>query len=454
MRKILLKTESILLILVIGVTLMACRNPSPSSVSTQNSSRSNVLEADALGENANVDDNAGEADNDWENDGNQISNNTEDIYTEESIAGNKQAQDLPTEEESCKTTDKSDDISLIMVGDILLHTPVENSAKQENGEYDYSAIFANMKETIESADLALVNQEVIIGGEELGISGYPAFNAPYAMGDDLVLAGFDVICHATNHALDKGKKGLLNCIKFWNVNYPDIAVLGIHESEEDASDLYIYEQDGLKIAILNYTYGTNGIPLPQDMPYAVDLLDEQKIIEDIARAEKEADFTIVCPHWGTEYLLSTDSSQKKWTKIFLENGVDLVIGTHPHVIEPIEWVRDEETGNEMLVYYSLGNFVNWTSGTGEGVANRMVGGMAEVTIGINDTTQKACVQDFGITGLVCHVAEGVNQVTVYPIDKYTDELAQNNAIISQDATFSLQYCLDLCARVWGEFYSE
>ena len=101
---------------------------------------------------------------------------------------------------------------------------------------------------------------------------------------------------------------------------------------------------------------------------------------DIQRAEELADFTIVCPHWGTEYRLTSDASQEKWTKIFAENGADPILGTHPHVIEPIEWVTDEASEHEMLVYYSLGNFVNWTSGTGEGVANRMVGGMAEVTI--------------------------------------------------------------------------
>ena len=255
-------------------------------------------------------------------------------------------------------------ISIIMVGDILLHTPVEASAKQEDGTYNYDAIFANTKDEIKAADLALVNQEVIIGGEELGISGYPAFNAPFEMGHDLVEAGFDVICHGTNHALDKGKKGLLNCLNFWADNYPDIEVLGVHDTQEDSEEIFVYEQDGIKIALLNYTYSTNGVPMPDDMPFAVDMLtdsNKDNIIADIRKAEEQADFTIVCPHWGTEYYLDVDSHQKKWTNIFLENGVDLVIGTHPHVIGPIEMVKDEETGHEMLVYYSLGNFVNWTA---------------------------------------------------------------------------------------------
>lgn len=109
-------------------------------------------------------------------------------------------------------------LSLIMVGDILLHTPVEEAARQEDGTYNFDAVFENLKEDISEADLAIVNQEVILGGEELGISGYPAFNAPFSVGDALTDAGFDVICHATNHALDKGKRGLLNCIAFWEEN--------------------------------------------------------------------------------------------------------------------------------------------------------------------------------------------------------------------------------------------
>lgn len=346
-------------------------------------------------------------------------------------------------------------INIIMVGDILLHTPVEESAMQEDGSYNYDAIFANVRDEIDKADLAIVNQEVIIGGEELGISGYPAFNAPYSIGDALVKAGFDVVCHGTNHALDKGKQGVLNCINFWENNYPDIEVLGIHDTKEDAEEIVYVEKDGIRLAFLNYTYSTNGISMPEDMPFAVDMLtdaNKDKIIADIQRAEKEADFTIVCPHWGTEYSLEISSSQKKWTSLFLENGVDLVLGTHPHVIEPVEMIIDEQTGHRMLVYYSLGNFVNWTSSSGEGIANRMVGGMAEVTIE-KDESGNTYIKEYGIEELVCHPEGGINGVTVYFLDDYTKELADKNEIISQDPEFSLQYCLELCQNVWANMYN-
>ena len=270
-------------------------------------------------------------------------------------------------------------LSIIMVGDILLHSAVAQSGMQNDGTYNFDALFTQTASEIQEADLALVNQEVIIGGTQLGITGYPSFNAPYELGDALIDAGFDVILHATNHALDKGKHGILNCLNYWESAHPDTAVLGIHDSKKDQKQIYTCEQDGIKIAILNYTYGTNGIPLPEDMPYAVDLLNEQSIKKDLARARKAADFIIVCPHWGTEFLLEASTEQETWTQFFLENGVDLVIGTHPHVLEPVKQITGED-GHSMLVYYSLGNFVSWTSSVGEGVSNRMVGGMAQIEL--------------------------------------------------------------------------
>lgn len=354
---------------------------------------------------------------------------------------------LDLETETVVVQEEQEQISLLMVGDILLHTPVEEAALQSDGTYDFTEIFAHTKDEIQQADIALVNQEVIIGGEELGISGYPAFNAPYAIGDALVDAGFDVICHATNHALDKGSKGLLNCISFWKEQYSEIAILGIHDSQQSQNELYVYEQDGMKIAVLNYTYGTNGISMPQGMQYAVDLLEEQKVAADIKRAEEEADFTIVCPHWGTEYQLEYSAAQTKWTNLFAQCGADLVIGTHPHVIQPIEWVVDEASGHEMLVYYSLGNFVNWTSESGSGIANRMVGGMANVVL--TKEGEEIVISDYDVIPLVCHLANGTNGVTVYKLADYTEELAKENQICLQDPAFSLQYCNDLCKNVWN-----
>ena len=325
---------------------------------------------------------------------------------------------------------------IIMVGDVLLHTPVEESCLRPDGSYDYDSLFSHTK-------------------EELGISGYPCFNADYSLCDSLVGAGFDIICHATNHAMDKGRAGLVNCAEYWRDEYPQITVLGIHDTADTSTscgaDPSIIELGDMRIAVLNYTYGTNGISLPADMPYAVDLLNEEQVAADIQRAEELADFTIVCPHWGTEYRLTSDASQEKWTKIFAENGADLILGTHPHVIEPIEWVTDEASEHEMLVYYSLGNFVNWTSGTGEGVANRMVGGMAEVTIMKNDHGEVE-IADYGVKPMISHVASGPEGVTTYFLEDYPEELAEENEIVSQDPEFSREYCVNLCDSIWGDLW--
>lgn len=355
-----------------------------------------------------------------------------------------------------KSTDK--EITIVMVGDILLHTPVEEAAEDDAGNYNFDFIFEDTKKDIASADIAIVNQEVIIGGEELGVSGYPAFNAPTEIGDALVKAGFDVVCHGTNHALDKGKKGILNTLDYWEENHPEITILGINDSKEDQENITIIEQDGIKIALLNYTYGTNGISLPKSMPYAVDMLDKDKVISDLKYAEENADFTIVCPHWGTEYELGTDSSQKKWAKIFREYGADLVIGTHPHVIEPIEMMEDDSPGysnnhgnGDMLVYYSLGNFVNWTSGKGKGVANRMVGGMAQISIGF-DKNGEVVIKDYGVEALVCHVKSGDRNIRVCPLSSYSEAMGLENEIRKQDSTFSTQYCIDLVNNIWKKLW--
>ncbi len=369
--------------------------------------------------------------------------------TVSSEPGSETLTELYASEETEHTEDTADpEITLVMIGDMLMHTSVVASGEQEDGTYNYDHLFVNVADQIASADLAIVNQETIMGGDDLGFSGYPTFNSPTALADAEAAAGFDVILHGTNHALDKGAQAVLNCIDYWEINYPQIAYLGINKSQEAQDEyLYLYEQDGITIAVLNYTYGTNGIATPSDMPYLVNYLDEEQVVSDIRRAQEQADFVIVCPHWGTEYNLGTDSSQEKWTQIFLEEGVDLVIGTHPHVIEPVEWVTDEE-GNEMLVYYSLGNFVNGTSSTGSGVTNRMVGGMASVTIGL-DEDGEAAILEYEAIPLVCHIADGTD-FTVYYLEDYTQELAAENRIIAQDSEFSLEKCQKLVEQVWGE----
>lgn len=354
-------------------------------------------------------------------------------------------------EESTSSKDTGDGatgkVTIAMVGDVLLHTPVSDSGLMENGSYDYNHLFANVKNEIASADLALVNQEVILGGTELGLSGYPAFNGAYEVGDAIVNAGFDVVLHATNHALDKGKRGIMNCMSYWSVSHPDIGVIGINTSSEQQNTIYVKEVNGIRIAVLNYTYGTNGIPMPSDMPYAVNLLDRGEIAEDVRIAKENADFVIVCPHWGTEYTHVENSEQMNYAMYFAELGVDLVIGTHPHVIQPVKWI-ESSNGNRTLVYYSLGNFINATSEYGRGVADRMVGAMANVTIE-KASDGKTGITEYSVTPLVTQMLSGTGKITTYKLSDYSQELASQNEIVDRDSAFSYDYCVNLCDEVFA-----
>lgn len=339
--------------------------------------------------------------------------------------------------------------TVVMVGDVLLHTPVSDSGLMADGTYNYDHLFANVRSDISAADLALVNQEVILGGRELGLSGYPTFNGAYEVGDALVKAGFDVVLHATNHALDKGRTGILNCLNYWRTSHQEIGVIGINDSYEMQNTVYVIAVNGIRIAILNYTYGTNGISMPSDMPYAVNLIDREKMARDIQRAREVSDFIIVCPHWGIEYTHSQNSDQTSLALFLAEQGADLIIGAHPHVIQPVEWV-EASNGSRALVYYSLGNFINATSEYGSGVADRMVGAMSNVTITMNSETGRAVISDYTVVPLVTQMLTGTGRITTYKLSDYHQELASQNEVIERDAAFSYEYCVNLCDRIFGD----
>lgn len=340
------------------------------------------------------------------------------------------------------------EVTLLMVGDMLMHTPVNESGVQEDGTVNFDHLFTYTGDMIAEADIALVNQETILAGPELGISGYPRFNTYTEVGDALVKAGFDVILHATNHSMDKGKDGVLKCLAFWEDKYPEIAVIGMQDTAEEQGDIYVYERYGMRIAILNYTYGTNGIPLPEDMPYAVNLLDKEKIAADVEKAKDLADFVVLCPHWGTEYVLTESKAQRRWAEFFLECGVDLVIGTHPHVIEPVELFTDD-AGNEMLVYYSLGNYVNATSSDLPDSGIRMLGAMAMVTLAKDDAGE-VYIKDYGTEPIVTYVSADKEEIAVYPMEMFTDEMAENSYTIKIDTDFSPVYLKEIWQQVFGD----
>ena len=348
--------------------------------------------------------------------------------------------------------EENDYVSIVMVGDVLLHEPITESGLQEDGSYNFDHLFANVKEKVAAADLALVNEEVILGGTELGLSGYPRFNGPFEVADAEAAAGFDVILQATNHALDKDKAGLINDIEYYRSHFPELSVTGIYDSEEARNTICVRDVKGIKIAVLNYTYSTNGRDMPAGMPWAVAMLDEDEVRADFDKAREAADFIIVCPHWGTEYSHEVSGYQRSWAEYFAELGADLVLGAHPHVIEPVEEIERPD-GTMMPVFWSVGNFVHSTGETGSGVANRMVGAMASVTLKISDDGSVR-VDSYEAIPLVTQMAFGRGAPTTYFLSDYTEELAARNKVIERDPAFSIEFVRELCRNVLGGAWKD
>ena len=281
-----------------------------------------------------------------------------------------QAQEQTTEDP--KSQDAK--VSLVAVGDNLIHLTIVNSGKNSSGELNYDMLYENVSKYVKNADVAVINQETMLGGSKFEYANYPCFNSPWEIGDAAINAGFDVFTCATNHTMDKGVAGIEQELLYFS-KHPEAVHVGTNASEEDYNKITYYEKNGITFALLNYTYGTNGIPVPSDKYYVVNLLSEEKVTKDITEARKNADVVVVFPHWGTEYSYQTNEQQKKYTKIFSDLGVDIVIGAHPHVLQPVEWYTNETTGKKMLVYYSLGNFISH-----QDKLDRMCGGMAEITV--------------------------------------------------------------------------
>ena len=329
-----------------------------------------------------------------------------------------------------KEVKKPSEVSLVMVGDNLLHMPVIRNGEQEDGTYNFDSLYEVLKPYFENADISVIVQETVLGGEELGYSGYPMFNTPQAVGDSLVNAGFDVVLHATNHTLDKGSKGVKNTLEYWK-KHPEVTVLGINDSQEKQDQITYYEKNDIKFAMLNYTDSTNGIPLPQDKKYLVNTVDEERIIRDLSIAEENADFTIVFMHWGVEYHLSESQAQTKLATLMCENGADLIMGSHPHVIQPVKWI-EADNGNKALVFYSLGNYVSRQK-----EANNLLGIMADVKI-YKDIDGKTFVKEASVMPTVTHYNVNSRGFKVYPLKDYTDELASMHGVAQYDGKVSIE----------------
>ena len=364
-----------------------------------------------------------------------------DKWEKETIAGQGTQTSEDTSEEISETheTEMQEEtiegpqkIRLMMLGDNLMHMGIVRSGQLADGTRNYDMLFEPIKEHLAFANIKMINQETIFGGNQLGFSGFPHFNSPTEVGDAIAKAGFNVVLHASNHAADQGIDGLKHCVVFWK-KYPDVLMTGIFENaDEPNQDIGLLEIDGVTFAILNYTYSPNLNALPKNIQGHLGMLcdwdkDTGKIsfttlhpdvLTDIEQAKQMADVVVVCPHWGTEYTFVPSSYQQKFAKQMTEAGADLIIGTHPHVIQPVEWV-ESDNGNRALCYYSLGNYVSTQQDP-----MTMLEAMAWVTFEVTEDSVEILEDETGAIPMVCHYTSGpVRLESVYFLDQYTQEQA-------------------------------
>lgn len=261
--------------------------------------------------------------------------------------------------------------SVFMVGDALIHSCVYNDARV-NGGYDFKPQIELIKPISSKYDLVYYNQETVLGGTELGLSNYPRFNSPYEVGDAFVDAGFNLVSLATNHTMDKNEQGVLNSVAYWK-KQTGVVTSGQWSSyeEREASVTKIHEINGIKYAFLSYTTWTNGLETPYGKDYLNNVYSDEKAAADIAKVRDKVDIIIVAMHWGTEYYLGVDYSQAHIAEFLSNQGVALIIGAHPHVVEPVEYINDGKT----FVIYSLGNLISDQEGN-----ERLTGLMMTVKI--------------------------------------------------------------------------
>jgi len=260
----------------------------------------------------------------------------------------------------------STSISLIMAGDNLINDKLYNAAKKDDGSYDFKSMYSYIKDIVKNYDLAYYNQETILGGSEIGVSSYPAFNSPYEVGDATIDTGFNLVSLATNHTLDRGEKAIINSLNYWN-NKSNVLTSGSYLSNDDRNKVNIKEVNNITYTMLNYTYGTNGIKVPEGKEYLVNIWPctgnnpdndtkyqeyKEVVKKDILRVRDKVDLLIVAMHFGVEYTHVPTNYQIDMAEFLSSLGVDIIIGTHPHVIMPITYI------NDTLVIYSLGNFLS------------------------------------------------------------------------------------------------
>ena len=298
------------------------------------------------------------------------------------------SKNLENSRENIVVEEKTYKASMVMVGDNLIHSSIYKDASDGAGGYDFTKMYSIVKPLIKNYDIAYYNQETVLGGKELGVSDYPTFNSPQEVGDAMIDAGFNLVSLASNHTMDSGEKAVLASRSYWDTK-SDVLAVGSYASLEDRDRVRIVEKNHITYTMLNYTYGTNGISVPSGKEYLVNVWPtdlevndinkdseyqsyKEQVKKDIEAVRDKVDVLMVAMHWGVEYTDVPTEYEKDMASFLANLGVDIIIGAHPHVIQPVTWI------NKTLVIYSLGNFISAQYQDSD--YNKMVGLMSSLEI--------------------------------------------------------------------------
>ena len=324
---------------------------------------------------------------------------------------------------------RAERISLLFAGDVIAHQGMYEAAYNRAARaFDFSGVFAQVRDYISSFDNAVVCQETVLVRDAAKRSGYPEFATPATIADALVDTGFDVVASATNHVNDRGSGAIRETLGYWAEEHPHVGVAGLHEDAAGTAAPVIVESGDFRLAYFNLTYGLNGHALPEDEEYLVDTLeDKDALLQGIAAEQGEVDLTVVILHVGEEYSSVPTQEQRQMVEEVIDAGADVVVCSHAHVVAPYG-VLTTEAGATGLVYWGLGNFV-----ASQGDIACQVGGIATIElekVPDSESMAEARIASFGLEPCVCHVGkDGAAQV--YLLEDYADELAAQHVLSSE-----------------------
>lgn len=338
--------------------------------------------------------------------------------------------------------------TLVAAGDNLIHDVIYVQANRRAGYngHDFTPAYAAVAPLIQRADVAVLNQETLLAGETIALSGYPQFNSPIAVGEEMLAIGFDVFTHANNHAYDQWEKGIEATMAFWDT-HPEATISGIYRTAEEAAQIPLREVNGIQFAFLAFTEQTNGLVLPKDSPYGTYLFDDMEQVEQRVRsAAEQADVVVVSPHWGWEGTTRLSPFQEKVAQQLVEWGADLVIGNHSHVTQKTETLTRSD-GTTGFVVYSLGNFISAQAS----IAN-LPSALLEVEF--RKENGETTITNTNIVPIITHYDYGYSEVQVIPLEDYTAEQAVAHGIRGRYPQWNVDWLHAWYQHVYPEQFGE